>query len=66
MADDSRIMLKKGDDVGQLDTNDVQNDSEYLCPVIIGEGTTAVTVSLQFDTGSSDLWGIGAWGNALM
>jgi len=53
-------MLKKGDDVGQLDTNDVQNDSEYLCPVIIGEGTNTVTVSLQFDTGSSDLWGIKA------
>ncbi|KAF8319644.1 acid protease [Clavulina sp. PMI_390] len=33
---------------------DVQNDLEYVVPVAIG--TPAITVSLDFDTASSDLW----------
>ncbi|KZO95222.1 acid protease [Calocera viscosa TUFC12733] len=33
---------------------DVQNDSEYVVPVTIGN--PGVTLNLDFDTGSSDLW----------
>jgi len=33
---------------------DVQNDSEYVVPVTIG--SPGVTLNLDFDTGSSDLW----------
>ncbi|KZT39402.1 acid protease [Sistotremastrum suecicum HHB10207 ss-3] len=39
---------------GAVSAEDIQNDSEYACPVIIG--TPAVTLTLDFDTGSSDLW----------
>lgn len=39
---------------GTVAAEDIQNDSEYLCPVSIG--TPAQIVNLDFDTGSSDLW----------
>lgn len=39
---------------GNVTADDQQNDSEYLCQVQIG--TPAKTFSLDFDTGSSDLW----------
>jgi len=38
----------------QISSEDIQLDSEYLCPVQIG--TPAQTLMLDFDTGSSDLW----------
>jgi hypothetical protein len=44
-------------EIGEVPTENFQNDSFYLCPVTIGEGSSAVTVDLDFDTGSSDLWG---------
>ncbi|KAL9597605.1 MAG: hypothetical protein Q9219_005044 [cf. Caloplaca sp. 3 TL-2023] len=39
---------------GDVPAEDQQNDSEYLCPVIIG--TPGQTFNLDFDTGSADLW----------
>ena len=41
---------------GDVPAEDVQNDSEYLCQVTIG----SQTFSLDFDTGSADLWVSGA------
>ena len=43
-----------GDEVGDVPAEDSQNDSEYLCQVPIG--TPAKTFTLDFDTGSADLW----------
>lgn len=40
--------------LGHVAAEDVQNDSEYLAQVEIG--TPAQKMSLDFDTGSSDLW----------
>lgn len=50
-------LLKKDASTGQSGTvpaEDEQNDAEYLCQVSIG--TPAQTLTLDFDTGSSDLW----------
>lgn len=38
----------------EVPAQDVQNDLEYVVPVTIG--TPGVTLHLDFDTGSSDLW----------
>jgi hypothetical protein len=51
------ILMKKDASSGQegkVSADDQQNDSEYLCQVAIG--TPAQTLTLDFDTGSSDLW----------
>lgn len=42
------------DESGEVPADDIQNDSEYLCPVTIG--TPGQTLNLDFDTGSADLW----------
>ncbi|OQE15741.1 hypothetical protein PENFLA_c030G02585 [Penicillium flavigenum] len=52
-----QVLQKKdavSDEVGQVGAHDVQNDSMYLAE--IGIGTPAQTLSLDFDTGSADLW----------
>jgi hypothetical protein len=38
----------------EVPADDIQNDTEYVVPVKIG--TPGVTLNLDFDTGSSDLW----------
>lgn len=51
------VLMKKDLSSGQTGTvpaEDEDNDAEYLCSVSIG--TPAQTVTLDFDTGSSDLW----------
>lgn len=52
----ARTLVKKAADgtTGEVSTEDVQNDSQYLCPVTIG--TPGQTFNLDFDTGSADLW----------
>lgn len=52
-----QVLQKKAidsDQVGKVGTLDVQNDLMYLAEVSIG--TPAQIVSLDFDTGSADLW----------
>ncbi|KZO98819.1 acid protease [Calocera viscosa TUFC12733] len=41
-------------DTAQVPAKDVENDSEYVVPVMIGN--PGVKLNLDFDTGSSDLW----------
>lgn len=38
----------------EVPAESIQNDSEYVVPVTIG--TPGITLNLDFDTGSSDLW----------
>lgn len=48
-------MVKKDPNTGSVGTvsaTDVQNDTEYLCPVTIG----GQNLNLDFDTGSADCW----------
>ena len=57
----SRVLQKKAagsDQPGDVPAEDSQNDSEYLCPVTIG--TPGKTFTLDFDTGSADLW-VNTW-----
>ena len=56
----NRLVIRdeNGNEVGEVPTSDIQNDSMYLCPVTIGSGANAVTLNLDFDTGSADLWGM--------
>jgi len=51
-----RVLAKKGPNgaTGDVKSDDIQNDSEYLSPVTIG--TPGEVFNLDFDTGSSDLW----------
>lgn len=52
-----KVLQKKpvdADQAGEVPAEDVQNDSEYLCPVTIG--TPGQVFNLDFDTGSADLW----------
>lgn len=53
----ARVLKKKAtgsDQTGDVPADDSQNDSEYLCHVDIG--TPGKTFTLDFDTGSADLW----------
>ena len=47
-------MADDGSSKGTVAADDMQNDSFYTCPVQIG--TPSQTLSLDFDSGSSDLW----------
>ena len=52
-----QVLQKKSptsDQTGDVPAEDSQNDSEYLCPVTIG--TPGEVFTLDFDTGSADLW----------
>ncbi|CAE6465122.1 unnamed protein product [Rhizoctonia solani] len=42
------------DGMSIVQAEDIRNDTEYACPVTIG--TPGVTLTLDFDTGSSDFW----------
>ena len=52
-----KVLQKKSptsNQTGDVPAEDSQNDSEYLCQVTIG--TPGKTFTLDFDTGSADLW----------
>ena len=51
MASSKRVE-GRGAGVGQAATTLVNQDSEYLCPVIVG----GQTLNVNIDTGSSDLY----------
>lgn len=48
------LQKKINDQTGNVPAEDSQNDSQYLCPVTVG--TPGKTFTLDFDTGSADLW----------
>lgn len=48
------IRVSAGGPASEVPAQDVQNDLEYVVNVTIG--TPGVTLKLDFDTGSSDLW----------
>lgn len=57
-----KVLQKKApqsDQAGEVPAEDSQNDSEYLCQVTIG--TPGQTFTLDFDTGSADLWVCHHW-----
>ena len=59
-----KVLQKKAvgtDQAGEVPAEDSQNDSEYLCQVTIG--TPGQTFTLDFDTGSADLWVSGQTSN---
>lgn len=60
MNKQSRLAVRDVDqnEIGEVPTENFQNDAFYLCPVTIGEGDHTITVNLDFDTGSTDLWGM--------
>ncbi|KII84530.1 hypothetical protein PLICRDRAFT_179353 [Plicaturopsis crispa FD-325 SS-3] len=51
-VDKARVDPASGE--GEVPADDVQNDLEYVVPVKVG--TPGVSLKLDFDTGSSDLW----------
>ncbi|KAK3173283.1 hypothetical protein OEA41_006612 [Lepraria neglecta] len=53
-AGTSKATGTSGNETGEVPAEDSQNDSQYLCEVSIG--TPAKTFTLDFDTGSADLW----------
>ncbi|KAB5588658.1 hypothetical protein CTheo_7896 [Ceratobasidium theobromae] len=48
------VNLDPDDGMTVVQAKDIQNDTEYACPVTIGN--PGVTLILDFDTGSSDFW----------
>ena len=55
VSDDGRV-LRDDIHLGLAPASFVQMEGYYKTPITIGEGTHAKTFTMQFDTGSPDLW----------
>jgi len=53
-AKNDKAKKQQTQQAGGVTASSIDYDEEYLCPVSIG--SPAVTLNLDFDTGSSDLW----------
>ena len=51
------VRSEAGEPLGEVPAESTDEDSLYLSPVTIGGGAQKQTLLLDFDTGSSDLWG---------
>lgn len=58
VVDRFALSLKRGDEQGSVSTSATSEDTEWITSISVG--TPAQTLPMDFDTGSSDLWVMGA------
>lgn len=58
VVDRFSLLTKRGDDQGSVAASSLDGDTEYVATISVG--TPAQELPMDFDTGSSDLWVMGA------